>query len=528
MSDALYLRPNVVVEPLFNRWYAWAVLIPPVTAPHYIAHHARIMKSFVSAPQVHAAAVKNPALLGGPFISYPANRAADIQRLLDKTLADHAEQLAFGEAIQALTALLAAEGTGFSLEPVYPKVPELLRGYVELGYDVSNRPCFRPLEALLYRSRYYREASQSVALWALASDDRPFVFATPRLPEPGRLELAVPFRHEGLDALVRMRDTPASAGDIRALVGSLGGELDDALLATLFTETAPQRKVTAPPEGVRIRYFGHACLLIESRGVSILTDPVLSYPYDSALPRYTYDDLPAKIDYVLITHAHADHLMFETLIQLRDRIGTIVVPRNNGGVQDPSLRLILQHTGFKNVRDLDELESIEVENGAITGYPFLGEHGDLFVRSKTAYHVRLAGRSIVIAADSNAIEPRLYDHLHDVFGDVDALFLGMECEGAPMSWIYGPLMTTPLPRKMDQTRRLDGSNCARAEVIVDLLRAKRVYVYAMGQEPWLTHVMALKYTEQSAQIVESNRLLEHCRAKGIVAERPFGRMDIEL
>ena len=40
--------------------------------------------------------------------------------------------------------------------------------------------------------------------------------------------------------------------------------------------------------------------------------------------------------------------------------------------------------------------------------------------------------------------------------------------------------------------------------------------------------MALKYTEQSAQIVESNRLLEHCRAKGIVAERPFGRMDIEL
>ena len=65
--------------------------------------------------------------------------------------------------------------------------------------------------------------------------------------------------------------------------------------------------------------------------MSILLDPVLSYTYDSDISRYTYEDLPDVIDYVLITHNHQDHILFETLLQLRHRIRHIVVPRNGGG-----------------------------------------------------------------------------------------------------------------------------------------------------------------------------------------------------
>jgi hypothetical protein len=55
-----------------------------------------------------------------------------------------------------------------------------------------------------------------------------------------------------------------------------------------------------------------------------------------------------------------------------------------------------------------------------------------------------------------------------------------------------------------------------------------VSVYAMGQEPWLNYVMSIKYTEQSRPIVESNRLINECHARGMTAERLFGEKEILL
>jgi hypothetical protein len=40
--------------------------------------HIKIMRSYINSPQVHAAAVKNPAMLGGPFIDYVGKRVAEI------------------------------------------------------------------------------------------------------------------------------------------------------------------------------------------------------------------------------------------------------------------------------------------------------------------------------------------------------------------------------------------------------------------------------------------------------------------
>lgn len=60
-----YLKQNVQVEPLVNQWYAWSHIVAPAQAAMNFANlHLKIMKSYVNAPQVHANAVKNPALLG--------------------------------------------------------------------------------------------------------------------------------------------------------------------------------------------------------------------------------------------------------------------------------------------------------------------------------------------------------------------------------------------------------------------------------------------------------------------------------
>jgi L-ascorbate metabolism protein UlaG (beta-lactamase superfamily) len=174
------------------------------------------------------------------------------------------------------------------------------------------------------------------------------------------------------------------------------------------------------------------------------------------------------------------------------------------------------------------MESIEIEDGSITGLPFLGEHCDLDVRTKMAYLVRLRNHSLLFAADSCNIEPQFYKELHSIIGDVDALFLGMECDGAPLTWLYGPLLTQKIQRAMDESRRLAGSNYEQAIDIVNRFNCKNVYVYAMGQEPWLGYVMSLQYTEQSRPIVESNKLVSECRRRGIQAERLFGEKEIFL
>jgi L-ascorbate metabolism protein UlaG (beta-lactamase superfamily) len=522
-----YLKPNIALEPLYNQWYAWWYLIAPHTAPMFVAHlHVRIMQSFVAAPDIHVAALKNPALMGGPYINYGVERANEIKRLLDSTVQNQAPSLRFVEALAELDKLLAAS-TGQSLESLYPKVPELLRGYVELTYDLNHRATARFLEPLLYRSAHHRESSQSMMLRAIEQDARTYVFSTPRLDAEGGVHVRAPFRHEAVDALFAMRATPGRVDQMREALGLDPAEAE--VFSTFFTDTPPRRTPRYDGDGVRLRYFGHACVLVESRDVSILTDPVVSYEFPSELPRYTHADLPDQIDYVLLTHGHADHLMLETLLPLRSRIGTIVVPRNGGGyLADPSLKLLLRSAGFPRVVEIEDLESLEIPGGSITGVPFLGEHADLNIRAKTAHLIRLEGQSMLMAADSNAIEPQLYDHVLQAVGEIDVLFLGMESEGAPMSWMYGSLLHTPLPRKMDQSRRLNGSNGERAIEIVNRLRPKQLYIYAMGREPWLSHVMVMNYREDSPQLVESRKLLEYCRTRGITADLPFARREIFL
>lgn len=527
-SQKYFLKPNVVVEPLVDSWYAWAHLIPPATAARNLTErHLRIMDSYIASPDAHAAAVKNPKLLGGPFMDLDGNQAEAVRDLRDRTCHQRSGLLDLSKAIEDLDRRLQAEAHGFDIAPLYKEVPEPLRGYVELVYDLNHHPSFRLLEPLLYRSPFYDRSMQSLMLSTISGDDRPFVLSTPRFENCKNVHLQIPFESEQVDRLFRWKTQPASFGEMRDTLGLT--EQGAQRFQSFLTEERRSRYQSYDGNGARWRYFGHACILLETAGLSILIDPVLSYTYESDISRYTYDDLPETIDYVLITHNHQDHILFETLLQLRHKIKTIVVPRNGGGaLHDPSLRLTLQNCGFRNVIELSEMDEVPLPTGSITAIPFFGEHGDLNVQTKTAYVVKTNGHSVMFAADSRNIQPETYAHVHKLVGDIEVLFLGMECDGAPMSWIYGPLLTSKIDRKMDQSRRLSGSNFEQGIRLVEEFRCKDVYVYAMGQEPWLNYVMSIKYTDQSNPIIQSNMLIEECRKRGLVAERLFGEKEILL
>jgi L-ascorbate metabolism protein UlaG (beta-lactamase superfamily) len=526
--DIVYLKQNVLFEPLFNKWYAWSYLIPPQTAAMYVANsHVKIMSSFIANPRVHVAALKNPAMIGGPFINYDETRVEEIKALLDATVKEQAKMLEMAEAIKSLNETLLSEATGFSLEPLYQNIPAALKGYVELAYDLNNQPSIRFIEGLLYKSRYYDTASQSISLSLLDGDGRSFVFSTPRLKSNGNLHLSMPFSDERLDELFEAKISARPFDHLREALNVADEEAE--LFRSFFTPQAQHPPLRYAGEGVRIRYFGHACVMIESDSTSILIDPVISYQVSNAISRYTFADLPERISHVLITHNHQDHCMFETLLQLRSRIDNLIVPRSTGGtLADPSLKSILEATGFKNVMELDEMQTLKLEHGSITSIPFFGEHADLNIRTKSSYVVSLKGRSMMFVADSNNLLQDLYAPVRDVIGEIDILFIGMECDGGPLSWLYGPLLTRPLARKMDQSRRFDGSDCEKASNLIKMFNPYQVYVYAMGQEPWLTYLTSIQYTETSRPIVESNKLVEQCRGRQIVAERLYGQKEILL
>src|SRR5258708_36896179 len=106
-DEQLYLRQNIQVEPLIDHWYAWPHLIPPATAARNIAErHLKIMDSYINAPQVHASAVRNPRMMGGPFIDLHGARVVEVRALRDRIRKERAHLLELSSAIGALDTML--------------------------------------------------------------------------------------------------------------------------------------------------------------------------------------------------------------------------------------------------------------------------------------------------------------------------------------------------------------------------------------------------------------------------------------
>ncbi|MBV9557835.1 MAG: MBL fold metallo-hydrolase [Pseudolabrys sp.] len=108
-------------------------------------------------------------------------------------------------------------------------------------------------------------------------------------------------------------------------------------------------------DGVRVTFIGHASHLVQAGGLNILIDPVWSErasPFSFAGPKrvrapgIVFDDLP-KIDAVLITHGHYDHLDVDTLARL--------VVRDNPRIMAPlgNDATIKQGVATANVKALD-------------------------------------------------------------------------------------------------------------------------------------------------------------------------------
>ena len=523
-EDLVYLASDTKLEPLVFRWYAWGHLVSPVQlALNLMFRHLPMLKSFIANPIVHEAAAKNPKMLGGSFVELTHRDVVAARALLQDIQQRGADLLVFAEELIKLDRQLHKNETGFSLDHLYNTLPASLAGLVEATYDLNSHPSLRVLEELVYHDDPARTAAQEIAFNRTRDDARNFFINTPRLDTDDRLVIPLPFSSEHYDLLTSSRIEPVS---FNKLADALGVTQDDARqrLRGYFSESpTPRNEPEYTGDQVRVRYFGHACVLIQSADVSILIDPFLTWDRDDSDGRLTFYDLPDRIDYVFLTHNHQDHFCVEVLLQLRNRIGTILVPRNNASsLADPSIKLALRDIGFDNVLVMDPMDQVAIADGTLTSLPFYGEHADLSINSKHGLHVQLKGRKLLLLADSDCKDRMLYRRIAKQLGKIDVLFIGMECDGAPLSWLYGPYLSAPISRKDDDSRRLSGSDSVNAWSIVEEWGCRTAYVYAMGQEPWLRFVAGLQYTPESKQIVESDKFVAHCREAGVEAERLYG------
>jgi L-ascorbate metabolism protein UlaG (beta-lactamase superfamily) len=125
-------------------------------------------------------------------------------------------------------------------------------------------------------------------------------------------------------------------------------------------------------------WLGHATVLINFFGVTILTDPVLFPRIGIRLPgatlglkrltapALTVRDLP-KIDVVLLSHAHFDHLDMHTLHRLDRSARVITAPRTSD---------LLRWKRFRDVSELrwNEIKSVAAVAGRIDIRAFPVKH----------------------------------------------------------------------------------------------------------------------------------------------------------
>ena len=93
----------------------------------------------------------------------------------------------------------------------------------------------------------------------------------------------------------------------------------------------------APDEEVLV-WFGHSSYLIQTGGKRILVDPVfcmaspvsfVNKPFKGT-DVYKPEDMPDVIDYLVISHDHWDHLDYNTIKKLKNRIKTVICPLGVG------------------------------------------------------------------------------------------------------------------------------------------------------------------------------------------------------
>lgn len=213
-------------------------------------------------------------------------------------------------------------------------------------------------------------------------------------------------------------------------------------------DNEPGEKPPARVEGneLRITFIGHATVLIQTQGLNIITDPLYcerAGPYSWSGPKrfkhpgIRFEDLP-KIDIILLSHNHYDHLDPVTLKCIQERDGSRII--TSLGVS-----LFLEQKNISNSTELDWWDIHEVNNDVrihcVPARHFSGRGTvDRNTTLWSGFVLETSGGNIYFAADTG------YDDL--IFKQIGVTFGKMRASIIPIGaymprWFMSPVHVDP-------------------------------------------------------------------------------------
>ena len=191
----------------------------------------------------------------------------------------------------------------------------------------------------------------------------------------------------------------------------------------LFAENEPKTPTYKPDiaewkdDELNICWIGHATVLINFYGTYILTDPALlprvgikllinTYgPLRYMYPALSIDEIPQP-DLILISHAHMDHMDYETLKSITNKFSGKISCVTAKNTKD-----VIEDLKWKSLRELDWDKKLDIVDIKLTGievvhngWRYPGEKdrssGDINGRSYNGYLIEKNNKKIFFAGDT--------------------------------------------------------------------------------------------------------------------------------
>jgi len=181
--------------------------------------------------------------------------------------------------------------------------------------------------------------------------------------------------------------------------------------------------------GNSITWFGHSTILLKINNKIIITDPVFNNasPFSAILgpAPFKYEntnrakDLPNKIDVVLITHDHYDHLDYKTIKEIHTTVEKFMVPLGN------KAHLLKWGVPDFKIEEFDWYDNLSYENIDFTFTPSRHFSGrairDRFATIWGGWIINSDSCKLFISGDGGYIDE--FKKIGDIYGPFDIVFI---------------------------------------------------------------------------------------------------------
>ncbi|MBT7477206.1 MAG: MBL fold metallo-hydrolase [Nitrospina sp.] len=166
--------------------------------------------------------------------------------------------------------------------------------------------------------------------------------------------------------------------------------------------------------------ISHACLVIESRGTTLLTDPIFfDYLWEECNVQCPSIDLDLaklpKVDILNISHRHQDHFDIRTLAYLAGDAGILAPDAVVLAPRDEILLEVLEKLEFKNITVVEDFKALEIKGLTLTPTPSLNKQ-DYFPEHGLLVH---DGEVTLWNQVDTLVSTDMIKYMHRLYGQLD-------------------------------------------------------------------------------------------------------------